>query len=219
MANVCEVLGADVKEVARGMGTDHRISPDFLGAGIGWGGSCFPKDVRALAHMAATHGTHPQMLRAVMEINYDQRKRFVAKLREVLGGLRGKTVGILGLSFKPNTDDMRDAPSVEIINLLQYEGARIQAYDPVAMDNAKRVLGDTIIYCEDPYDVAEGADALLLVAEWNEFKQLDLERVKARMRQPVLLDGRNIYDPDRMRQLGFTYRGVGRGYNAGGGAG
>ncbi len=216
MANVCEVLGADVKEVARGMGTDHRISPHFLGAGIGWGGSCFPKDVKALAHMAATHGTHPQMLRAVMEINYDQRKRFVTKLRDVLGGLRGKTIGILGLSFKPNTDDMRDAPSAEIINLLRYEGAAIQAYDPVAVENAKRILGDAITYCEDPYQVAEGADALLLVSEWNEFKQVNMERVRGLMRQPVLLDGRNIYDPQRMRALGFTYRGMGRGYNAGG---
>jgi UDPglucose 6-dehydrogenase len=216
MANICEVLGADVKEVARGMGTDHRISPHFLGAGIGWGGSCFPKDVKALAHMASTHGTHPQMLRAVMEINYDQRKRFVTKLRHLHGGLRGKTVGVLGLSFKPNTDDMRDAPSVEIINLLLYEGARVQAYDPVAMENARRVLGDAITYCQDPYQVADEADALLLVAEWNEFKQLNMERVKALMRRPVLLDGRNIYDPKRMRELGFTYRGMGRGYNEGG---
>ncbi|MGD9001899.1 MAG: UDP-glucose/GDP-mannose dehydrogenase family protein [Anaerolineae bacterium] len=215
MANICEVLGADVKEVARGMGTDHRISPHFLGAGIGWGGSCFPKDVKALAHMAATHGTHPQMLRAVMEINYDQRKRFVTKLRHLLGGLRGKTIGVLGLSFKPNTDDMRDAPSVEIINLLLYEGARVQAYDPVAMENARRVLGEAITYCENPYQVAEEADALLLVAEWNEFKQLDMERVKALMRRPLLLDGRNIYDPKRIRELGFTYRGMGRGYNDG----
>ncbi|MGD9030768.1 MAG: UDP-glucose/GDP-mannose dehydrogenase family protein, partial [Anaerolineae bacterium] len=201
MANICEVLGADVKEVARGMGTDHRISPHFLGAGIGWGGSCFPKDVKALAHMASTHGTHPQMLRAVMEINYDQRKRFVSKLRHLLGGLRGKTVGVLGLSFKPNTDDMRDAPSVEIINLLLYEGAQVRAYDPVATENARRVLGDAITYCEDPYQVAEGSDALLLVSEWNEFKQLDMKRVRGLMRQPVLFDGRNIYDPQRMRGL------------------
>ncbi|MGD8244797.1 MAG: UDP-glucose/GDP-mannose dehydrogenase family protein [Anaerolineae bacterium] len=213
MANICEVLGADVKEVARGMGTDHRISPHFLGAGIGWGGSCFPKDVKALAHMASTHGTHPQMLRAVMEINYDQRKRFVSKLRHLLGGLRGKTVGVLGLSFKPNTDDMRDAPSVEIINLLLYEGAQVRAYDPVATENARRVLGDAITYCEDPYQVAEGSDALLLVSEWNEFKQLDMKRVRGLMRQPVLFDGRNIYDPQRMRGLGFTYRGMGRGYS------
>jgi UDPglucose 6-dehydrogenase len=167
--------------------------------------------------MAATHGTHPQMLRAVMEINYDQRKRFVTKLRDVLGGLRGKTVGILGLSFKPNTDDMRDAPSVEIVNLLRYEGADIKAYDPVAMENARRALGNAVTYCESPYEVAENADALLLVSEWNEFKQLDMERVRELMRKPVLLDGRNIYDPKRVRGLGFTYRGMGRGYNAEGG--
>jgi len=216
MANVCESLGADVKEVARGMGADGRISPQFLGAGIGWGGSCFPKDVKALAHMASTHGTHPQMLRAVMEINYDQRKRFVTKLRHILGGFRGKTVGLLGLSFKPNTDDMRDAPSVEIINLLQYEGAEIKAYDPVAMENAQRVLGNSVTYCDDPYQVADGADALMLISEWNEFKQLDMERIKELMRRPVLMDGRNIYDPHRLRELGFTYRGMGRGYDEAG---
>ena len=213
MANICESLGADVKQVARGMGTDHRIDPNFLGAGIGWGGSCFPKDVKALAHMAATHGTHPQMLRAVMEINYDQRKRFVNKLRHILGGFRGKTVGVLGLSFKPDTDDMRDAPSVEIIHQLLYEGAQVKAYDSVAMENARRLLGDRITYGQDPYEVAEDADALMLVAEWNEFKQLDMERIKALMRQPILMDGRNIYSPQRMRELGFTYRGVGRGYD------
>ncbi len=213
MANVCEALGADVKEVGRGMGSDSRINPQFLEAGIGWGGSCFPKDVKALAHMAATHGAHPQMLRAVMEINYDQRKRFVTKLRHILGGFRGKTVGVLGLSFKPDTDDMRDAPSVEIIHLLLYEGANVRAYDPVAMENAQRILGDSITYCKDPYEVAEGADALMLVAEWNEFKQLDMGRIGELMRQPVLMDGRNIYDPQRMRELGFTYRGMGRGYD------
>ena len=213
MANICESLGADVKQVARGMGTDHRIDPNFLGAGIGWGGSCFPKDVKALAHMAATHGTHPQMLRAVMEINYDQRKRFVNKLRHILGGFRGKTVGVLGLSFKPDTDDMRDAPSVEIIHQLLYEGAQVKAYDSVAMENARRLLGDRITYGQDPYEVARDADALMLVAEWNEFKQLDMERIKALMRQPILMDGRNIYSPQRMRELGFIYRGVGRGYD------
>jgi len=216
MANICESLGADVKEVARGMGTDNRISPQFLRAGIGWGGSCFPKDVKALAHMAATHGTNPQMLRAVMEINYDQRKRFVTKLRHILGGFRGKTVGMLGLSFKPNTDDMRDAPSAEIIKLLQYEGAEIQAYDPVAQENAKRILGDSVAYCETPYEAAEEADALMLVAEWNEFKQLDMDRIKELMHRPILMDGRNIYDPQRIRDLGFTYRGMGRGYDEAG---
>ncbi|HIE38616.1 MAG TPA: UDP-glucose/GDP-mannose dehydrogenase family protein, partial [Anaerolineae bacterium] len=212
IANICEALGADVLEVARGMGTDHRIAPHFLGAGVGWGGSCFPKDVKALAHMAVTHGTNPSLLRAVMEINYDQRKRAVTKLRHILGGFRGKTVGILGLSFKPNTDDMRDAPSVEIIRLLQYEGAQVRAYDPVATENARRLLED-VTFCSDPYEVAEGADALILVTEWNEFKQLDMARIRDLMKQPVLIDGRNIYDPRRMRELGFVYRGMGRGYD------
>ncbi|MBC7261460.1 MAG: UDP-glucose/GDP-mannose dehydrogenase family protein [Chloroflexi bacterium] len=215
MANICEALGADVKEVALGMGSDKRIGPAFLGAGVGWGGSCFPKDVKALAHIAATHGCHPQMLRAVMEINYDQRKRVIQKLREILGNFRGKTVGILGLSFKPNTDDMRDAPSIEIIHMLQHEGAQIKAYDPVAMNNARKILNN-VTYCDNPYEVAEGADALVLVTEWNEFKQLDMARIARSMRQRVLFDGRNIYEPEKMRELGFIYRGVGRGYNANG---
>jgi UDPglucose 6-dehydrogenase len=212
MANICEALGADVKEVALGMGSDKRIGHAFLGAGVGWGGSCFPKDVKALAHIAATHGCHPQMLRAVMEINYDQRKRVIQKLREILGNFRGKTIGILGLSFKPNTDDMRDAPSIEIIHMLQHEGAQVKAYDPVAMNNARKILNN-VTYCDNPYEVAEGADALILVTEWNEFKQLDMARIARSMRQRVLFDGRNIYEPEKMRELGFIYRGVGRGYN------
>jgi UDPglucose 6-dehydrogenase len=216
IAAICESLGADVKEVARGMGTDKRIGPQFLHAGIGWGGSCFPKDVKALVHMAATHGTHPQLLRAVMEINYDQRKRIINHLRETLGSFRGKTVGLLGLAFKPNTDDMRDAPSINLARLLLAEGAHVKAYDPVAMDVARRAMEDMhLTYCGDPYEVADGADALILVTEWNEFKQLDMQRIKGLMRQPVLMDGRNIYDPDRMRELGFVYRGVGRGHNGG----
>jgi len=215
MANICEALGADVKEVARGMGSDRRIGPEFLGAGVGWGGSCFPKDVKALAHIAATHGSHPQMLRAVMDINYDQRKRVIQKLREILTNFRGKTIGILGLSFKPNTDDMRDAPSIEIIHMLQHEGAQVKAYDPVAMDNAKRILKD-LTYCDSPYKVAADSDALVLVTEWNEFKQLDMARILKSMRQPVLIDGRNIYDPERLRALGFTYRAMGRGHDANG---
>jgi len=215
MANICEALGADVKEVALGMGSDRRIGHAFLGAGMGWGGSCFPKDVKALAHIAATHGCHPQMLRAVMEINYDQRKRVIQKLREILGNFRGKTIGLLGLSFKPNTDDMRDAPSIEIVHMLQHEGAQIKVYDPVASDNAKKILNN-VIYCDNPYTVAEGADALILVTEWNEFKQLDMGRIARSMHQPVLFDGRNIYEPEKMRALGFTYRGIGRGYDANG---
>jgi len=215
MANICEALGADVREVARGMGSDKRIGHAFLGAGVGWGGSCFPKDVKALAHIAATHGCHPQLLRAVMEINYDQRKRVIQKLREIMGNLRGKTIGVLGLSFKPNTDDMRDAPSIEIIHMLQHEGAQVKAYDPVAADNARKILND-VTYCDNAYAVAEDADALILLTEWNEFKQLDMGRIIKSMRQPVLLDGRNIYEPERMRALGFTYRCIGRGYDANG---
>jgi len=212
IANICEALGADVKEVARGMG---RIAPHFLGAGIGWGGSCFPKDVKALIHMAELYGVRPEILRAATHVNYDQRKRALQKLRDILGGFRGKTVGLLGLAFKPDTDDMRDAPSIGLVHMLQHEGAVVRAYDPQAVANAKAALDD-VIYCDDPYQVAENADALVLVTEWNEFKNLDMARIKGLMSGSVLLDGRNIYDPEAMRRLGFVYRGVGRGYGGGG---
>ncbi len=211
IATICEQLGADVREVSAGMGLDKRIGPHFLSAGIGWGGSCFPKDVKALEFMASVHGAHPQLLRDVIEINRDMRRRTVQRVRQLVGKLNGATVGILGLSFKPNTDDMREAPSVEIIRLLQNEGVRIRAYDPVAMKNAERLLRDVTL-CEDVYEVAEGCDALIIVTEWNEFKNLDLQRIKAAMRLPILVDGRNLYDPQIMRSLGFVYRGVGRGY-------
>jgi UDPglucose 6-dehydrogenase len=210
IASVCEKLGADVKEVAAGMGYDKRIGRAFLEAGLGYGGSCFPKDVRALEYMAAANGCHPQLLRAVMEINRDQRRQVVLKLRSALGRLGGKSIGVLGLSFKPNTDDMRDAPSVEIIGQLLREGATIKAYDPVACANAQRELPD-ITYCSDPYSVAAGSDALVIITEWNEFKQLDMARIKDSMRQPVLVDGRNIHEPAVMKGLGFTYLGMGRG--------
>jgi len=218
IASVCEALGADVKEVARGMGSDQRIAPHFLGSGIGWGGSCFPKDVKALIHMAELYGVRPEILRAVTHVNYDQRKRAIQKLRDIMGGFRGKTVGLLGLAFKPDTDDMRDAPSIGIIHMLQHEGAQVKAYDPQAVANAKSVL-DGVIYCENPYQVAEEADALVLVTEWNEFKHLDMARIKGLMRGRVLMDGRNIYDPAAMRDLGFVYRGVGRGYGGEGAGG
>jgi len=211
IASICEALGADVKEVAVGMGYDRRIGPDFLDAGIGYGGSCFPKDVQALAHMAAVHGCHPQLLRAVMDINLDQRRQVVHKLRELLGKLDRKVVGVLGLAFKPNTDDMREAPSVELIHLLQSEGARIRAYDPVAMVHADLYLEDVTL-CRDAYEVAQGADALVVITEWNEFKHLSLTRLKEAMSQPIVVDGRNIYDVEQMKALGFIYRGVGRGY-------
>ena len=211
IASMCEALGADVKEVAVGMGYDRRIGPDFLDAGIGFGGSCFPKDVQALAHMAAVHGCHPQLLRAVVDINHDQRRQVIHKLRELLGTLDEKEIGVLGLAFKPNTDDMREAPSVEIIHLLQSEGARVRVYDPVAMVNAPLYLQDVTL-CEDAYQVANGADAVVVVTEWNEFKHLSLPKLKEAMRQPIIVDGRNVYDPEQMKALGFTYRGMGRGY-------
>ncbi|MGB9723210.1 MAG: UDP-glucose dehydrogenase family protein [Chloroflexia bacterium] len=209
IAHICERLGADVKEVARGMGMDRRIGPHFLNAGVGFGGSCFPKDVRALAYMAKAQDCHPQLLQAVLEINEDARRRFVARLVEMLGDLRGRTIGILGLSFKPNTDDMREAPSIEIITRIHEMGAEVKAYDPVAMPRAEEIL-PWVTYCATPYDVAKGADALLVVTEWNEFKQLNMERIRDLMRQPVLLDGRNVYEPAEMRRLGFRYYGVGR---------
>ncbi|OGO40371.1 MAG: UDP-glucose 6-dehydrogenase [Chloroflexi bacterium RBG_16_57_9] len=211
IASMCERLGADIKEVAAGMGYDKRIGHAFLDAGLGFGGSCFPKDVKALEYMASIHGCHPQLLRAVMEINRDQRRQVIQKLRTLLGSLRDQTIGILGLSFKPNTDDMREAPAIEIIHLLQNEGAQIRAYDPVSMKNARQILYDVTL-CDDPYALAEGCDALIIVTEWNEFKQLNLVRIKELMRRPCIVDGRNIYDPEIMQAYGFTYRGIGRGY-------
>ena len=212
IANICEILGADVTQVAHGMGTDSRISPKFLRAGAGWGGSCFPKDVKALIHQAVTQGYNPSVLRAATEVNYDQRKRVVSKLRRILESFRGKTIGVLGLAFKPNTDDMREAPSIDIIGLLQHEGAEVRTYDPVAQENGKQLLND-VTFCQDPYEVAEGTDALILVTEWEEFAQLDMARVKGLMKQPILIDGRNLYDAQKMQDLGFTYRDVGRGYD------
>jgi UDPglucose 6-dehydrogenase len=210
IAAICEQLGADVKDVARGMGYDRRIGAGFLDAGLGYGGSCFPKDVRALEYMASVHGCHPQLLRAVMEINRDVRRTFIAKLRAELGSLEGQTIGVLGLAFKPNTDDLRDAPALELIHLLQHEGAKARTYDPAAMGNARLLLGDDVYFARDPYDAAAGCDALALVTEWNEFKELDMRRIRASMRTPVLLDGRNIYDPDEMVRTGFRYFGMGR---------
>jgi len=209
IATICEQLGADVKEVAIGMGYDKRIGPHFLDAGLGYGGSCFPKDVRALEHMALVHGAHPQLLRAVLDINQHQRHRVVIKLRDMLGGLNERCVGLLGLSFKPNTDDMREAPSVDIARQLLREGAIVQAYDPVAMANAARLLPKVYLK-ESAYDVAVGADAIILVTEWNEFRQLDMARIKALMRGDVLIDGRNIWNPAEMVALGFRYEGIGR---------
>ncbi len=209
IARICERVDADVKVVSEGMGLDRRIGPLFLDAGIGYGGSCFPKDVKALARMAEAMGYHPELLDAVMEINLDQRTLVVEKLREVLGALRDQTIGVLGLSYKPNTDDVREAPSIDVIQNLLQKGARVRVYDPKAMPTMQRQL-NSIQYCRDPYELATGADGLLIVTEWDEFRQLDLDRIKQLMRRPVLVDGRNLYDPKTMRELGFVYRGVGR---------
>src|SRR5512133_1194821 len=213
LADLCELVGADVKEVAAGMGYDARIGRHFLDAGLGWGGSCFPKDVEALAYMAKEKGLNPRILNDVMDINYDRRKAVVTHLEQLLKeNLKGKTIGLLGLAFKPNTDDMRDAPSVDISNALLAAGANVRAYDPVARQTAAPLLPKVEIF-EDVYKMAKGCDALIVVTEWNEFKQLDLEKVKGLLNCPVIYDGRNIYDPGLMREMGFTYRAIGRGFN------
>jgi UDPglucose 6-dehydrogenase len=211
IANICEALGADIKEVATGMGYDPRIGRGFLDAGLGYGGSCFPKDVLALAYMAAEKGRHPQLLQAVMDINVDSRRRIIERTQELVGALRGKTVGLLGLTFKPNTDDLREAPALEIARRLLAEGAIVRAYDPVGMPRAAQLVPE-IQMAADAYDLASGCDAVVVCTEWNEFKNLDLRRLHDAMRQPMVVDGRNIYDPAEMASYGFQYRGVGRGY-------
>ncbi len=211
ISNICEALGADVKEVAQGMGYDKRIGHHFLEAGVGYGGSCFPKDVNALAYMAQIHGTHPQLLQAVMDINSTQRKNIVLKLEDMLGNLQDKTIGLLGLAFKENTDDIRESPALDIAEALHEVGATIKGYDPVAMENVSRVA-PYIQLCDDPYVLAKGCDALVVATPWNEFKSLDMSRICEGMEQPIMIDGRNLYDPIQMRSMGFRYRGVGRGY-------
>ncbi|MBK9122468.1 MAG: UDP-glucose/GDP-mannose dehydrogenase family protein [Chloroflexi bacterium] len=212
IANICERLGADVIEVAQGMGFDKRIGHHFLQPGIGYGGSCFPKDVKALTFMAAEAGAHPQLLNAVTDINKFQRKLAVNKLHDLLGDCSGKTIAILGLAFKENTDDIRESPSLDIAKTLLSRGAIVRGYDPVAMEAAGDAMPD-IIMCENAYDAVAGADAVLIGTPWNEFKQLDLARLHTLLNQPIMVDGRNMYDPQRMKALGFQYRGVGRGYN------
>jgi UDPglucose 6-dehydrogenase len=209
IAAVCERLGADVKEVALGMGYDKRIGPAFLEAGLGFGGSCFPKDVNALMRMARDAGQHPQLLGAVMDINRDRRRWAITQLRERLGSLEGKRIALWGLAFKPNTDDIREAPALDLIDLLQAGGASVAAYDPAATETAGAVTED-VDFCLDAYAAAEGADAVVLVTEWNEFKSLDLTRVRSALRRPLLIDGRNLYEPAAVIGLGFEYIGVAR---------
>jgi UDPglucose 6-dehydrogenase len=212
IAAVCERLGADVKDVAAGMGLDARIGRHFLDAGIGWGGSCFPKDVRALIHMAASSGSHPQLLRAVVAINRDQRLTAVQKLSALLGTLEGRTIAVLGLSFKPDTDDLRNSPALEVIDVLRHEGCKIRAYDPVAMPRAAAPLDSSVTLRRSAYEAAEDADGLVLATDWREFRDLDLDRLQAAMRIPVFVDGRNLFDPADMRARGFLYAGIGRGH-------
>lgn len=209
IAWISERVGADAKLVAEGMGLDRRIGSTYLDAGIGWGGSCFPKDVAALTAVAERFNYHPELLHAVMDINRDQRMLVIDLLREALEELPGRVVGLLGLAFKPNTDDMRDAPSLDIARVLLAAGAEVRAYDPAAMERSKMLLPG-VEYFRDAYEVAAGADALVLVTEWNEFRHLEMARIKQLMRRPLVVDGRNIYDPAAMRGLGFTYRGIGR---------
>jgi UDPglucose 6-dehydrogenase len=209
VANLCEVVGADVTQVAEGMGLDPRIGGSFLNPGIGFGGFCFPKDVQAFIRIAQKSGCDFSLLKEVEKINQERIGHFMQRLREELWVVRGKKIAVLGLAFKPNTDDVRFAPSIPLINALIGEGAAVSAYDPEAMEKAKADLPD-IKYCADPYTACEGADAILLVTEWEEFRQMDWSRVKSTVEQPLVLDGRNLLKAEAMSQLGFRYVSVGR---------
>jgi UDPglucose 6-dehydrogenase len=209
-SNLCEGIGADVQAVARGIGLDRRIGAKFLHAGPGFGGSCFPKDTRSIAHFAREQGEGFELVEAVIRINERQRERMIEKIVDVLDGdARGKTVAALGLSFKPETDDIREAPSIDILQGLLERGARVRAYDPQAMKGAERALPE-VTMCEDAYSACSGADVLVIITEWNQFRMLDLNRVKALLRRPAIVDLRNVYDPAPMRAAGFSYVGVGR---------
>ena len=210
MADICERVGADVQQVAKGIGLDGRIGSKFLHAGPGYGGSCFPKDTLALVRTAADVGAPTRIVEAVVGINDDRKKAMAERIRQAVGGdLSGKTIGILGLTFKPNTDDMRDSPSLDIVPALQAAGARVRAHDPEGMAEAAKLL-DGIDYCDGPYDVAEGADALVIVTEWDAYRALDLSRLEAVMARPVLVDLRNVYRPETVRAAGFDYASIGR---------
>ena len=209
IANICELAGADVERVAEGMGMDKRIGRSFLDAGIGYGGFCFPKDAEAFIRISEKLGYDFKLLKATQDVNYHQRKHFVKKVETALGVVKNKTIGVLGLAFKPNTDDMRFAPSIDIIQELQKDGAKIKAYDPESMERAKEIL-NYVEYCENPYDAAENADALLILTEWDEFKKMDIEKIKSLMKHNLIIDGRNIYNADDMKKEGFNYISIGR---------
>jgi len=211
IANICERVGAEATEVMAGIGLDSRIGARFLNAGVGWGGSCFGKDVNALLHTAREYGYHARLLEASLEVNAAQRNTVIQKLQEKLFILKGRTIGLLGLAFKPDTDDLRDAPALYIAERLLQMGARVKAYDPVAMQACHAQHPELRIrYCDTPAELAEDADALVLVTEWNEFRELDLADLAKRMVSPILVDGRNLYAPDAVAAAGFDYIGVGR---------
>lgn len=210
VSQICERAGADVERVAEGMGLDPRIGRAFLNAGVGYGGFCFPKDVEAFIKISETIGYDFELLKAVRNINEHQKRSFAQKIHKALWVVKGKTIAVLGLSFKPDTDDMRYAPALDVIEYLQGEGARIQAYDPQAMAEAKHLL-PKVTLCKDPYAAMKGADCLAVLTEWNEFRELDFKKVKRLLRQPLIVDGRNVYDPQRLEALGFRYIGIGRG--------
>jgi UDPglucose 6-dehydrogenase len=210
VANVCEAFGANIDEVRKAIGSDRRIGPSFLFPGVGYGGSCFPKDVKAILKFAADKGYEFEILKAVESVNQRQKGRLVAKMKKQLGDLAGKTIALWGLAFKPRTDDMREAPAITIVERLLAEGAKVQAYDPEAMRVAKGIFGAKVHLAEKSYDALKGADALAVVTEWNEFREPDFARMRKLMRAPVVFDGRNIYSPEQMRAQGFTYVSIGR---------
>jgi UDPglucose 6-dehydrogenase len=210
IANICENAGADVSQVMKGMGLDSRIGMQFLQAGLGYGGSCFPKDVDSLIHTASRFGYDFKLLRSVVEINKERAAHLVDMMRKAMGGLEDRTVAVLGLAFKPNTDDMREAKSLEVVRLLHAAGAQVRAYDPVAMDNAKPLMPGGVVFCESAYEAAAGADGIALLTEWNEFKYLNLDRLRGLLRRPLIFDARNLYEPERMRRLAFEYYSIGR---------
>jgi UDPglucose 6-dehydrogenase len=210
IANLCEIMGADVNMVRKGIGSDPRIGNKFIYPGIGYGGSCFPKDVKALIRTARENGYDMRILQSVEDVNDDQKSVLFNKIKKHFGGnLTGKTFAMWGLSFKPNTDDMREAPSLVLIDKLIGEGARVRAYDPVAMQEAEHLLGNRVQLVNTEYDALQGADALLLVTEWSEFRSPDWKQVQTALAQPVVFDGRNIYDRKELESLGFTYYGIG----------
>jgi len=211
MANLCEIVGADVKIVAKGMGLDNRIGGKFLHAGAGYGGSCFPKDTSALATFSRKAGYPLKIVKATIDVNDGQRERILAKIGKTIGTLKGKTFGVLGLSFKPNTDDVRDSVALDLIKALLKAGARVRAFDPVAMENAKKALPKQVHFAEDVWETVDGADCLILATEWNEFRRIDMARAKRVMKRPVVIDCKNVYDPKAMADMGFTHVGVGRG--------